>query len=479
MKNRDFGSGRSGGKGGRGRPGPHGKPNPNWRPQRQARPHGGVQPKPEAGAPPEPIKNRPKIQPIQPAPIREVAPDAAVAPTPSAGPGHALPPTGVPVIHLKSASYGAFIYNRMVDHIVGKVDDGELAAVADKYGRMFGWGFFNSRSIIALRMFTHSPQRPDESAIDRRIVQAVKLRRDMLGLEKTTDAYRLIHAEGDGLTGLVADRFGQYVVIELFSLAMFQRLHRIEDAIVDAGLNVKDFIVRADEHVMKQEGFSLPKVAAGKDRQVVVTENGVKFNVQLSRGHKTGFFCDQRENRLALTHFTPGKDVLDLCCYTGGFACYAATIGRAAKVTAVDLDEKSLEDAKGNAALNKAAIDFHHADAFEFLRAAARQGKQWPIVVVDPSKFVPRRDLMEVGLNKYADLNRLAAAAVSPGGILLTCSCSGLVDQPTFIQTVGRAARSAGRDVQIFRATGAAPDHPVMAEAPESAYLKALWARVL
>lgn len=387
-------------------------------------------------------------------------------------------PQGVPIVHLKSVSYGSFIYNRMVDRVEGNVPDGELVAVADKYSRLFGWGFYNSRSAIALRMFSHEAQRPDDSLINRRIAQAVHLRRNVLGLESSTDGYRLIHSEGDGISGLVADRFGNYVVIELFSRAMFERLHRIEDAIVDTGLNVKDFIVRADEHVMEQEGFKLPKVAAGKDRQTVITENNVKFNVQLSRGHKTGFFCDQRENRLALAQFTPGRDVLDVCCYTGGFACYAGVLGRARSITAVDLDENALKDAMDNATLNKVKVDFHHADAFEFLRDAARQGKQWSVVVVDPSKFVPRRDLMEVGLHKYADLNRLAATVVAPGGMLLTCSCSGLVDQPTFVQTIGKAARSAGREMQIMRITGAGPDHPVMAGSPESAYLKAVWARL-
>ncbi len=454
MKNRDFGSHRPGGKGRRGEP-PRADRHANWhsrRPPPQGPPRGlGYQadsPTPDPAPPDEPA-----------------ASGESAAPAPSGYRDPSAPlPTGVPIVHLKSAAYGAFIYNRMVDHVEGGVEDGKLVAVADRFGRLFGWGFYNSRSIIALRMFTHNPQRPDETDIDRRIAQAVRLRRDMLGIEKTTDAYRLIHAEGDGLSGLIADRFGPYVVIELFSLAMFQRTDRIEDAIVDAGLNVKNFVLRADEHVMKQEGFSLPKVAAAKDREVVITENGVKFNVQLSRGHKTGFFCDQRENRLALTHFTPGRQVLDVCCYSGGFACYAATAGRAAAVTAVDLDEQALATARANAALNRASIDFHHADAFEFLRAAARSGRTWPVVVVDPSKFVPRRDMMEIGLRKYADLNRLAASVVAPGGILLTCSCSGLVDLPTFLQTVGRAARSVGRDLQVFRTTGAAPDHPVMAE---------------
>jgi 23S rRNA (cytosine1962-C5)-methyltransferase len=260
---------------------------------------------------------------------------------------------------------------------------------------------------------------------------------------------------------------------------MFARLHRIQDALIDAGLSVRNFIVRADRKIAQAEGFRLGTLEGNKDRDsVVVTEHGVKFKVLLSKGHKTGFFCDQRDNRLALTVLTPGKNVLDLCCYTGGFACYAAARGQAKSVTAVDLDENALALAAENAALNSASIDFHHDDAFDFLRAAVDGSRQWDVVVSDPSKFVSRREDMQAGLRKYFDLNRLAMAAVAPGGILLTCSCSGLVDQPTFVQTVARAARAAGRNVQILRVTGAGPDHPVMADTPESAYLKAVWCRV-
>jgi len=385
----------------------------------------------------------------------------------------------VGVVTIRSVSYGAFIYQKMIERVDGRVDDGDIVAVADMRGHLFGWGFYNGQSPIALRMLSHLPTPPTDAILRERVKRAVRLRRDTLALDGQSDAQRLIHAEGDGLSGLIADRFGEFVVIELFSLAMFRRIELIEDALIDAGLSVREFVRRADKHIMLQEGFSLPKLAAAKDRQTDVTENGVRFRVMLSRGHKTGFFCDQRENRLALTHFTPGLDVLDVCCYTGGFACYAAARGRAKTVTAVDLDENALATAAVNAQLNGVKIDFHHADAFEFLRQAARDGKRWPVVVVDPSKFVPRRDLMDTGLQKYIDLNRLACSVVAPGGLLLTCSCSGLVDPLTFVNTLSRAARFAGRDMQIFRQTTAAADHPVMADAPESAYLKAVWARVL
>lgn len=402
------------------------------------------------------------------------------APRPEqATPPAELPPD-VPVVHLRSASYGSFIYQRMMGDVTGPAPaDGDIVAVVDRQGKFFGWGFYNSQSQIALRMFSHSPQRPEESFIDQRLARAVQLRRDLLRLDEVTDAYRLVHAEGDGLSGLIADRFGQYVVFEIFSLAMFARLNRIQDALIDAGLSVRNFIVRADRKIAQAEGFRLGTLEGNKDRDsVVITEHGVKFKVLLSRGHKTGFFCDQRDNRQSLTVLTPGKSVLDLCCYTGGFACYAAARGQAKSVTAVDLDENALALAVENAALNSASIDFHHDDAFDFLRAAANGSRQWEVVVSDPSKFVSRREDMQAGLRKYFDLNRLAMAAVAPGGVLVTCSCSGLVDQPTFVQTVARAARAAGRNVQILRVNGAGPDHPVMADTPESAYLKVVWCRV-
>ena len=464
------------------------------------------------------------------------APSPAIPYTRPEGPP--IPP-GVPAVHLKSIRMGAFIYERMVDRVEGDPSDGDIVAVADKYGRLFGWAFWHSRSQIALRMISRGGPMPDDALFAARVRRAVALRHDVLQLPRTTDAYRLIHAEGDGLSGLVADRFGPYVVIELFSLAMFQRIEKIEDALIDAGLSVRQIIVRADKRVLQQEGFNLGKRAARRDLPVEITENGVKFLVQAGGGHKTGFFCDQRDNRLALAEFTEGKSVLDVCCYTGGFAIYAATRGRAAEVTGVDLDEEAIAAAKVNARLNAgvpwfdassrqpridqergddrgcgedaanhgtptmgsapAKIDFQHADAFDFLRSAGQQGRKWDVVIADPSKFVAGRAMMDVGLRKYFDLNRLAAGVVAPGGILLTCCCSGLVDEATFLDTVGRAVRAgpqatarpiepapaaakpieAGRQAQVFRVTGPGGDHPVLAAAPEGDYLKAVWARVL
>jgi 23S rRNA (cytosine1962-C5)-methyltransferase len=387
-------------------------------------------------------------------------------------------PAGTPVVSLRSVAGGTFVYQKMINHVAGSPKDGDLVAVRERNGRFYGWAFYHSRSQIALRMFSYAQERPDDAFFRRRIAQAVSLRRDLLKLDEVSDTYRVIHAEGDGLTGLIVDRFGGYVVIELFSLAMFQRLKLIEDALIDAGLRVEAFLVRVDKIIAEQEGIRLDKVTEPKVPQVTVTEQGVRFSVNLAKGHKTGFFCDQRENRLALTQLTPGKSVLDVCCYSGGFAVYAATRGQAAEVTGIDLDEKALVVAKQNARLNDVKIEFTHADAFDYLRQANEQHRQWDVVIVDPSKFVPRRDAMDSGLRKYADLNRLAAGVVKPGGIMLTCSCSGLVSQDTFVQVVGRAVKAAGRTMQIFRLSGAGPDHPFQADTSESQYLKAVWSRL-
>jgi 23S rRNA (cytosine1962-C5)-methyltransferase len=388
-------------------------------------------------------------------------------------------PKGVPVAHLKSASYNTFLYRKMIEKIDGEPANGDLVAVKDKYNRFFGWAFYNGQSEILLRMISREPEMPTDDFLRQRIISAVKLRRDVMKLDETTNAYRLVHAEGDGLTGLIADKFGEYVVIELFSLAMFRRLNLIEDAFIDAGLSVKGFLLRVDKSIAQQEGIVIGKHDEPKADKTLITEQGVQFAVDLRKGHKTGFFCDQRENRLALTKFTPGKRVLDVCCYTGGFAVYAASLGKAAEVTGVDLDENVLPTAMENAALNDGTVEFTHSDAFDYLRDAQNKKRQWDIVIVDPSKFVSKKAFLDVGLRKYADLNRLAAGVVAPGGMMITCSCSGPVDLATFIETVGKGVRSAGRTMQIFRITGAGPDHPFLADTPEGQYLKVVWSRLL
>ena len=212
---------------------------------------------------------------------------------------------------------------------------------------------------------------------------------------------------------------------------------------------------------------------------VNITENGVRFRVDFGAGHKTGFFCDQRDNRRRLASLARDADLLDVCCYSGGFGIYARVLGGAKNVTCVDLDEAAVELARRNANLNQVRINTVHADAFTYMRQMQSNRNSYDVVTLDPPKLIFGRDDPGEGRNKYFDLNRLAASLVKPGGLLLSCSCSGALARDDFVSLVVGAARIAGRQGQILDITGAAPDHPVSPRCPESAYLKAVWLRLL
>jgi 23S rRNA (cytosine1962-C5)-methyltransferase len=205
----------------------------------------------------------------------------------------------------------------------------------------------------------------------------------------------------------------------------------------------------------------------------------VKFRVAPGSKHKTGFFADQRENRLFLSSLCDGKRVLDLCCNSGGFAVYAKARGNAGETVGVDLDESVLEVARQNARLNNANIRFVQADLFTWLRDVIPNGERFDVVVLDPAKLTRDRDDVLGALKKYTDMNRLAMHAVKPGGILLTCSCTGLVSEPDFLEMLRRAAWQAQRSLQIVKVAGAGGDHPYLAHVQEGRYLKAVFCRVL
>src|SRR5262249_30983668 len=264
----------------------------------------------------------------------------------------------------------------------------------------------------------------DEAFFVRRIATAAGLRRDWLNLDALTNAFRVVHSEGDGLSGLVVDRFGTNLVIEYFAAGMFRFRSAIQDALL-AQFPESRLYWFAEEHVQKQESFDCrpPELP----EPTVIVEHGMRFRVAPGGKHKTGFFLDQRDNRKALAGFCAGRRVLDLCCNTGGFAVYAKALGGADEVIGIDLDEQALALARQNANLNQARVRFVQADLFAWLREVLPGGQRFDVVVLDPSKQT--RDRGEVGfaLKRYLDMNRLALQAVAPGGLLLTCSCTGLV----------------------------------------------------
>lgn len=392
---------------------------------------------------------------------------------------HSRVSSELPVIHLKTErrSTHPWIFQKMVEKPAVRPKPGSIVEIVDREGHFAGRGFYNGHSRIALRVLTADPAEAiDEAFFSRKIAEAVQLRRGLLKLDASTDAYRLIHSEGDGLSGLVVDRFADTLVIEYFSAGMFRQRDLIRRALLEhfPGANLYSF---AEEHVQKQESFDCGIPAAPEP--TVIHEHGVKFHAAPGTKHKTGFFADQRDNRKALSEFCNGKRVLDLCCNSGGFAIYAKTVGQADEVVGIDLDEEILGVAERNARLNKARVRFVQADIFAWLRDVAVNNRdQYDVVVLDPAKMTRDREQVIPALKKYLDMNKLALAAVKPGGVFLTCSCTGLVSEEQFLDMLRRAAFYAQRTVQVLKVAGAGPDHPFLANVPESRYLKAVFCRV-
>jgi 23S rRNA (cytosine1962-C5)-methyltransferase len=385
----------------------------------------------------------------------------------------------LPVVNLKieRRSNHPWIFQKMVDKPAVKPKPGTIVDIVDNTGAWVGRGFYNGHSRIALRVLTEDPDEAVDAAwFQRKIAAAVQLRREVLRLDEVSDGWRVVHSEGDGLSGLVVDRYGDLLVVEFFSAGAFRHREGILAALRDAFPGCR-FYAFAEDHVQKQESFDFR--APDAPAPSVITEYGLKFRASPGSGHKTGFFADQRDNRELLSHYTAGKRVLDICCNSGGFAIYAKARGGADEVTGIDLDEEILEIAEKNARLNDAKIKFVQADLFPWLRDAAARGEQWDVVVLDPAKLTRDREQVIPALKKYNDMNKLAMSVVKPGGLLLTCSCTGLVSEEEFLDMLRRASFYAGREAQILKVSGAGGDHPVLAHVKESRYLKAVLLRVL
>ena len=415
----------------------------------------------------------------------------------------------IPLVVVKSPSRQPLYYRKRIATVPKNVQPGDLVSVGLGNGTHLGYGIYNPRAELALRMLTPDALPPGNEEWTQRLQTAVELRRSTLQLDDQTDAYRVIHAEGDRLSGLVVDRYADILSAEAFSIGMYQRAQAVLERLAPM-CGTRHWVLRCAPFSADQEGFWCETVTSPDcPDDVTVKEAGTRFLIRFREGHKTGFFCDQRDNRLAIASLCRGKSVLDLCCYTGGFSIQAATLGKAAEVTGVDLDEEALVIARKNANLNQSrVVKFVQADAFAYMRDMQRNGKLYDVVVLDPPKLIRHRGEMEEGTKIHFDLNRLAMSLVKPGGVILTCTCSGLLLEESFHRLVFAAARHSGRTpvtaevtdretddesasaesrertyipprpVQILRKSGAAPDHPVAAETPESDYLKALLLRM-
>lgn len=406
---------------------------------------------------------------------------------------HALPApaaSGLPVasVILKPKRARPFfgrhpwVLDAAVARVEGSPADGDVVDLATHDGKFIARGLWNSASRLRVRLYAFAAAVPLDDALWRsRLESAVALRRS-LGLDARDGAARLVNSEGDDLSGLVVDRYGDYLAVQVTALAMARRLDTLAATLMDLVAPRGILLRGADRGLAKLEGLHLPDrllCGTAPEGPIFVREHGLTFGVDLTEGQKTGYYLDQRENRQAAARYARGRRVLDMFCYSGGFAVACAVGGNARSVLAVDGSSRAMVLAKANADLNGAAnVTVETADAFEKLDALRGAGERFGMVILDPPKFARSRATAEDALCAYHRINRVGVDLLEPGGILVTCSCSGSVSRDSFLEMLGGVAQRSGRPLQFLDCRGAGPDHPVSASCLEGEYLKCVIARV-
>ncbi len=371
-----------------------------------------------------------------------------------------------------------WIFSGGIARVEGNPQPGDSVIVCSADGAALAVAAYSPQSQIRARVWDWTVHDIDAAFIAQRITRAADSRSDLPA--SVTDGVRLVHGESDGLPGIVADRYGDTVVLQLLSTGA----ERWRDALADALAalpGVARVIERSDADVRALEGLEsrsgrLRGMAASGP--LIVSEHGLKFSVDAEQGHKTGFYLDQRDNRLALRNLARGKTVLDCFCYSGGFALNAMA-GGATAVMAVDSSGPALQAAQANATLNRLdGIEWLEADVFKTLRAFRDAGRTFDLIVLDPPKLAPTAAHAEKAARAYKDINLLGFKLLNPGGRLMTYSCSGGISPDLFQKIVAGAALDAGVDARIERWLHGAEDHPVALNFPEGEYLKGLLLRV-
>ncbi|WP_376791162.1 class I SAM-dependent rRNA methyltransferase [Thermoflexus sp.] len=376
-----------------------------------------------------------------------------------------------------------WVFSGALGRLEGPVEDGGLVEIYTMAGEWLARGYLNRRSQILARLLTWDPEEGIDAAFWRRRLERAWEARRALRLEEQTTAYRLVFAESDGLPGLIVDRYNDFLILQSLTLGI-ERWKPTLVRLLEEFFGPRGIYERSDVDVREKEGLP-PRcgVLAGEappDR-VLILEHGHRFYVDLRRGHKTGFYLDQRENRRrAAAYLWGAEEVLNAFSYTGAFAVYALAAG-ARRVVNVDTSAEALALAAENIRLNGFGADrFENieGDAFEVLRQLYAEGRRFDAVILDPPKFAYAQAHLQRAARGYKDINLQALRLVRPGGVLITFSCSGLVSPELFQKIVFAAAEDAGREVQILEKLSQAPDHPIRLTFPESEYLKGLIGRV-
>jgi 23S rRNA (cytosine1962-C5)-methyltransferase len=370
-----------------------------------------------------------------------------------------------------------WVYSEAIARVEGGVEPGDEVRVIDDAGRFIGRGFVNPRSQIRVRMGAWLDAPLDDAWIASRVADAVALRRGIGLPSDETTAYRVVNSEGDGLSGLTVDVYGDAVAVQFGSFAMKRREEAVFAALAEH-LAPKTLYEVAAGGFAQIEGFhSSARIVKGEPRHIVpCKENGLALEVEPLAGQKTGYFLDQRENRATVGRLARGTRMLDLYSYAGGFALAAAR-GGAKRVTVVDVSARALERARAHFALNQLGeVEAVESDVFRYLEQAPAGG--WDLIVCDPPKFARARKDLDAAMRGYRRLNALALQALAPGGLLCTASCSQLVDAVEFERMLAAAAHDAHRRLQVLQLGSQAPDHAVPVAFPEGRYLKFVVARV-
>ncbi|MCR5422553.1 MAG: class I SAM-dependent rRNA methyltransferase [Bacilli bacterium] len=361
-----------------------------------------------------------------------------------------------------------WVFSNEVNHFEGKIKSGEICSVYSFDNKFIGKGFFNSNSKIMVRLLTREDIEIDESFFKNKIQQAYDYRID-IGLN---DNFRMIFSEADDLSGLIVDKYGEYLSIQILSLGM----EVIKDMIIKLLVEVtkcKGIYERSDVSIRKKEGLEEFKgiVYGDFDPLVMIEENGIKMYVDLENGQKTGYFLDQKYNRANLCNYVKNKVVLDCFSHTGGFALHAAKYG-AKEIVAVDISEKAVNDISNNAKLNGFEnIKAVQADVFEYLRKEENINK-FDCIVLDPPAFTKSKETINKAYKGYKDINLQAMKIIKKGGFLFTFSCSEHMKPSLFLEMLEDAKKDSKRQIRLIDFRIQAPDHPTLLSSDEGLYLK-------
>ena len=390
----------------------------------------------------------------------------------------------LPIVHVvngrqkKLLQGHPWVYGNEIERVEGEIEDGGLVTVVDFRGRYMGTGFYNSKSLITVRLLTHRQEEITDELIASRVKAACDYRRFVMN-RPGTDSCRLIYGEADRLPGVIADRFGGVIVLQVLALGMERFTQTIADALL-ACEKPDCLLLQNDDAIRRNEGMEcFTRVLYGTlPEENIIHENGVKLAVDVLGGQKTGYFLDQKDNHLFVRQFCKDARVLDCFSYIGAFALNAAAAG-AKEVTAVDISEAAVQLIEKNAALNGADITAVCANCFDFLRAQVKAGEKYDVVVLDPPAFTKAHANMASACRGYKEIALSAMRLLPAGGVLATHSCSYHMPEEVFVNTVLSAAQDLHRQVRIITLRRQDIDHPVLAGYPESHYLKSLWLQML